>query len=217
MRKVTLSVILLTVLILLYVMISSYNTGYHNITSHDIKNRLSELGMVKASFIFVSIYALSIRPLIPLPPSLITVAGGLTFGPLPGTLLSVTGATLNASITFLIARLAGKRFVEKLSGQKWEMINNALSGRGFKTILLVRSLPVGPPFDLVSYAAGLMNISFLKHFFATLFGIIPATMVLSFAGGSFNNGRHFVIPGFVFISVFFFLLPRYLKGLAVKS
>lgn len=98
MRKVTLSVVLLTVLILLYVMISNYNTGYHNITYYDIKNRLSEPGIVKASFIFVCIYAFSVRPFILLPPSLITIAGGLTSGPPTGTVLQVTGATLNAGM-----------------------------------------------------------------------------------------------------------------------
>ena len=123
-----------------------------NISPNKLREFLLSFGTVKGAIIYLCIYIFSIRPFIPIPPTLYTLAGGFTFGPILGTILTVMGATLNASLCFLMARMLGKDFVEKISKGKFKKLNERLSNSGFKALLIIRTSHVGPPFDLVSYA-----------------------------------------------------------------
>jgi uncharacterized membrane protein YdjX (TVP38/TMEM64 family) len=69
---------------------------------------------------------------------------------------------------------------------------------------------------LVSYASGVLKVSFWNHFFATLIGIIPATAVYSYFGGSITKGGFVIIIGFFLIIVFSILIPWLVRKLKVK-
>lgn len=217
MRKVTILVFLSLIIISIYLAIKGLHIEYQDVTPLKIKEYLLSFGIFKASIIYLAIYTLSIRPFIPVPPTLYTLAGGFTFGPVLGTILTVTGATLNASISFAIARLLGKEYVDRILKGKLDKANEKLSESGFKALLLIRSSPIGPPFDIVSYAAGVLKVPFWNHFFATMIGIIPATAVYSYFGGSITKGGFFIILGFFLIVVFSVLVPWMLKRLRVKE
>ncbi|MER3445832.1 MAG: TVP38/TMEM64 family protein [Candidatus Dadabacteria bacterium] len=181
-----------------------------DLTPSKIRDYLLSFGMLKGAIVYLAIYTFSIRPFIPIPPTLYTFAGGFAFGPLWGTVLTVFGATLNASLCFLIARVLGKDFVEEISKGKLDKFNKKLSNSGFKTLLIIRTSPVGPPFDLVSYASGVLRISFWNHFVATIIGIIPTTAVYSYFGGSITKGGFAVLIA-SFLVVVSILVPWYLK------
>jgi uncharacterized membrane protein YdjX (TVP38/TMEM64 family) len=70
---------------------------------------------------------------------------------------------------------------------------------------------------LVSYAAGVLKVPFWNHFFATMIGIIPATAIYSYFGGSITKGGFFIILGFFLIVVFSVLVPWILKRLRVHD
>lgn len=211
MKKVTRLVFFILILILVFLVIRNSGIEFQDLTPLKIKNYLLSYGIVKASVIYVVIYTLSIRPFVPVPPTLYTIVGGFTFGPVLGTLLTVAGATFNASISFMIARLMGKNYVERLLKGRLRRVNEKLTDSGFKTLLIIRSSPVGPPFDLVSYASGVLKIPFRSHFLATLIGIIPATAVYSYFGGSITKGGFFIILGFFLIVIFSVLIPWLLR------
>ena len=128
-----------------------------------------------------------------------------------GNGLTVTGATLNASLCFLIARALGKDFVEKISKGKFGKLNERLKDSGFKTLLIIRTSPVGPPFDLVSYASGVLRIPFWSHFVATMVGVIPAVAVYSYFGGSITKGGLTILIAFFLVVVVSILVPWYIK------
>jgi len=208
---------LFVILIVVFSLVRIQDIKFENLTPSKIREYLLNFGILKAALIYFAIYTFSIRPFIPIPPTLYTIAGGFTFGPVLGTILTVTGATFNASISFLIARLLGKGFVERISKGKFDTLNEKLATSGFKTLLIIRSSPIGPPFDLVSYASGVLRISFWNHFFATLIGIIPATAVYSYFGGSITKGGFFIIIGFFLVVVFSVLVPWFIKRQRVKD
>ncbi len=211
-KKKTIKIIgLAVILVAAFFLIRASGINFRELTPSRIRDYLLSFGMVKGAFIYLAIYTFSIRPFIPIPPTLYTFAGGFAFGPLWGTILTVAGATLNASLCFLIARALGRGFVEKISKGKFDRLNERLSDRGFKTLLIIRTSPVGPPFDLVSYAAGVLRVSFWSHFFATLIGIIPATAVYSYFGGSITRGGFAVLIAFFLVVVVSILVPWYLK------
>jgi uncharacterized membrane protein YdjX (TVP38/TMEM64 family) len=62
-----------------------------------------------APIVFVVLYAVS--TVLFVPGSLLTLAGGAMFGPIAGTLYSLTGATLGAMLAFMIARYVASDWV----------------------------------------------------------------------------------------------------------
>ncbi len=210
-KKIWLILGLAVVLIAAFFLVRASGIEFTNLTPSKIREYLLSLGMVKGALLYLIVYTFSIRPFIPIPPTLYTLAGGFTFGPIWGTVLTVIGATLNASLCFLIARALGKDFVEKISRGKFDKLNERLRDSGFKTLLIIRTSPVGPPFDLVSYASGVLRIPFLSHFLATMIGVIPAVAVYSYFGGSITKGGLAILIAFFLVVVISILVPWYIK------
>jgi uncharacterized membrane protein YdjX (TVP38/TMEM64 family) len=210
-KKILLILGLTLVLVAVVFLVRTSGIEFNNLTPSKIREYLLSFGMVKGAAIYLIIYTFSIRPFIPIPPTLYTLAGGFTFGPVWGTVLTVIGATLNASLCFLIARALGKEFVEKISRGKFDKLNERLRNSGFKTLLIIRTSPVGPPFDLVSYASGVLRIPFWSHFLATMIGVIPAVAVYSYFGGSITKGGFAILIAVFLVIVISILVPWYIK------
>lgn len=210
-KKLLMIIGLAVILVAAVFLVRESGIEFKNLTPSKIREYLLSFGMVKGALVYLAIYTFSIRPFVPIPPTLYTFAGGFTFGPIWGTVLTVTGATLNASLCFLIARALGKDFVEKISKGKFGKLNERLRDSGFKTLLLIRTSPVGPPFDLVSYSSGVLRIPFWSHFVATMVGVIPAVAVYSYFGGSITKGGLTILIAFFLVVVISILMPWYIK------
>ncbi|MGI8783726.1 MAG: TVP38/TMEM64 family protein [Acidobacteriota bacterium] len=148
-----------------------------------------ELGFRKAALLYFCLYALTIRPFIPVPAKFYTLTGGLIFGPLWGTLLTLAAASINASITYAIGRRLGANRTTGKTGLWLEKARRRLQGKGGRGVLLLRLVPTGIPFDVTSYGSGALRIPFRRYILATLFGMIPATIVNTFLGHSLSYGR----------------------------
>jgi uncharacterized membrane protein YdjX (TVP38/TMEM64 family) len=210
-KQILLLLGLAVVLVVAFFLVRASGIEFKNLTPSNIREYLLSFGMVKGAMVYLLIYTFSIRPFIPIPPTLYTFAGGFTYGPFWGTFLTVIGATLNASLCFLIARALGKDFVEKISKGKFDKLNEKLRNSGFKTLLIIRTSPVGPPFDLVSYASGVLRIRFFSHFLATMIGVIPAVAVYSYFGGSITKGGLAILIAFFLVVVISILVPWYVR------
>lgn len=161
-----------------------------------------------APILFILIY--TVRPLILFPASILSFTGGLAFGPLWGTLYTIIGATSGAVLSFLTARVLGKRLVRKQWTGQWHKVEKQLEERGFLYILILRLIPLFP-FDLISYACGVSKMRLPAFFFGTLIGIVPGTFAYNFLGSSFVQGslRSIAAAAAVFIVVL--LVPMILK------
>jgi len=109
-------------------------------------------------------------------PSLpLTLAGGILFGPFWGMVYTVCGATVGASITFLIARYLARDWVaHKIAGTKLSRLDAKVAEHGWKIVVLMRLIPVFPFFTL-NYAFGLTRIPLLPYTLATFCAILPWT------------------------------------------
>ncbi|WP_226666344.1 TVP38/TMEM64 family protein [Metabacillus litoralis] len=167
-----------------------------------IKQWILSLGIL-APIIYIALY--SVRPFILFPASVLSLAGGLAFGPFYGTLLTIIGATLGAYFSFLFSRKVGGKWVEKKTRPRIEKVKSLVEKNGFVSILLVRLLPIFP-FDLVSYAAGLSNVKTSHFVLATILGIIPGTFAYNFLGASAtsNNLLNIVMAILLFLLVMIF-------------
>jgi len=139
-----------------------------------------------APLLFIFLY--TIGPVILFPGSLLTLAGGLAFGPLLGGLYVLIGSNLAANASFFLARFFGREVVEKITKGKAEKIQAFIQREGFYAVLLLRLNPVAP-FTLLNYAAGLSPVKWFSYFIATLLGMIPGIFVYVFLGGNLDWKR----------------------------
>jgi pyruvate/2-oxoglutarate dehydrogenase complex dihydrolipoamide dehydrogenase (E3) component/uncharacterized membrane protein YdjX (TVP38/TMEM64 family) len=178
-----------------YFQLSSY------INAEKIRTWVASFG-IWSPLVFIVLYAVSLPLLIPASPFSV-VAGGL-FGPYLGTLYTITGATLGASLAFILARFFGKSFVKNYLEEKFssiQKINNKLEDFGFTTILLIRLIPIFP-FTAASFSFGLTKMKFSHFFFGTLLGSLPGTFAyVSLGSGlaTFNFTQLAIAVGLIII------------------
>ena len=127
----------------------------------------------------------------PLPDSIVILAGGFLFGPIIGTLLTIVGQSIGASIDFILARKLGRAFVVKKFPKSAALVDSYSHKLGWQTIFLMRLLPT-LSFDMLSYAAGLSSLSFKKYILATMSGLIPLAIITTLLGHSANIHSSFL-------------------------
>ncbi len=110
---------------------------------------------------------------------ILTIAGGLMFGPWLGGALAVCGAGSGAVALFVLARFVFGAWFARRFGPFAARLQEGLARDGFNYLLALRLVPV-VPFWLVNLAPALLGMRLLPYVGATVLGIIPATLV--FAG-----------------------------------
>ena len=129
--------------------------------------------------VFVLIYALA--ALLFLPGAMVTLAGGVIFGPLWGTLYNLTGATLGASLAFLLARYLAADWVEQKSEGRLKQLKHGVEREGWRFVAFVRLVPLFP-FNLLNYALGLTKIPFSQYVIATYLFMLPGAVAYTYLG-----------------------------------
>ncbi|MEM6702185.1 MAG: TVP38/TMEM64 family protein [Acidobacteriota bacterium] len=116
------------------------------------------------------------------PGSLLTLAAGAVFGLGKGTVFAWTGATLGATLAFLIARYLARSAIERkvAANPKFAAIDNAVAGEGRKIVFLLRLSPIFP-FSLLNYGLGLTKVRLVDYVIASL-GMIPGTLLYVYSG-----------------------------------
>ena len=140
---------------------------------------------VWAPVIYLAVYA---QPLVPLPASIMTIAGGLAFGSLWGTLAALTGATARACTQFLVAKLLGRDAVAKLLKGNIASLDQRIGEHGFRAVLLIRLVP-NFPFDIQNYGLGFSRVRFAPFALGTLLGLTPGTFAFVYLGYSLTDPK----------------------------
>ncbi len=142
-----------------------------------------------APILFILIYALA--AVLFLPGSVLTLAGGALFGPVLGTLYNLVGATLGATLAFLIARYLASDWVAAKAGGRVRQLINGVEGEGWRFVAFVRLVPLFP-FNLLNYALGLTRLRLLHYVVATFVFMLPAAIAYTYLGYA---GREAVAGG----------------------
>lgn len=130
--------------------------------------------------VFITLYCLQTALSFP-GATLLTLLGGFLFGPLPGALYVNLGATSGATLAFLSARYLFRDTVERKFGSRLRTIQEGFARDGFNYLLMLRLVPLFP-FFLVNLLAGLTRLRTRTFMAATSLGILPASLVYSYAG-----------------------------------
>lgn len=190
-------------LLLVAVVLVARLTGLSEYLSLDGLNRLRDwvLGFgVLAPLVFIGIYAVATVAFLPGTP--LSLLAGLVFGPVMGTLWIVVGATVGATLAFLIGRYAARSLVEGWTArdERVRKLDEGVEKQGWRMLLITRLVPLFP-FNLQNYAYGLTKIGLVTYVGLTAVCIIPGAAVFAFAGGSLANAREDLTSTFVYLGV----------------
>ena len=129
--------------------------------------------------IYILIYALG--TLFFLPGSILTLTGGALFGPLIGTFVNLTGATVGALGSFLVARYLAHDWVANKTGGRVKTLMDGVENEGWRFVAFVRLVPLFP-FNILNYALGLTPIKLLHYVVATYIFMLPGAIAYSYLG-----------------------------------
>ncbi|PTX64724.1 putative membrane protein YdjX (TVP38/TMEM64 family) [Melghirimyces profundicolus] len=190
--------------------------GWENLTPKQIQPFILSFG-VWAPLFYIFLYA--VRPLFFFPAVVLTLSGGLTFGPWWGTLYDLIGASLGAGLAFGLSRTLGRETVQRWLGKRLKLLDERAERYGFRTVLLLRLIPL-IPFDVISYSAGLSRIRFRDYGPATTLGMIPGAFAYNYLGHSLHqvfSTTFYVALGFVVLLMILPVVYKRWKGSSFRS
>jgi uncharacterized membrane protein YdjX (TVP38/TMEM64 family) len=129
--------------------------------------------------IYILIYALG--TLFFLPGSILTLTGGALFGPLIGTFVNLTGATLGALGSFLVARYLAHDWVVNKTGGRIKTLMDGVENEGWRFVAFVRLVPLFP-FNILNYALGLTPIKLVHYVVASYIFMLPGAIAYTYLG-----------------------------------
>ena len=140
-------------------------------------------------FAYVLVYLA--RPIVLFPASILTIVGGILFGPVLGVLVVVLAANASAMVAYGVGRLLGHApgTSNSVTGteatsfvRRW---SNRMRDKSFETVLIMRLLFL--PYDLVNYVSGMLRLQWLPFLLATALGSLPGTVSFVLLGASIDR------------------------------
>jgi uncharacterized membrane protein YdjX (TVP38/TMEM64 family) len=160
----------------------------------------------------------------PVPGTLIYIAAGYAFGSVWGAVYVYIGAVIGAILAFYIARRYGRPFVEKIvPPDKLEPYDEFFRRRGILLLWIGFALPIFPS-DIMSFVAGLSNVSLKKFSIIAAVASIPNVFLLTYVGSVLTKSsiEHvtlvvgaFLLGTFLVGSLLYFYLRKKMKGESV--
>lgn len=148
-----------------------------------------------------------------IPGEFVQIAGGYIFGSFLGTLYSVIGILIGASIAFFLARFLGIKAVSKLLTEKSvEKFKFLMSTRKSEIIIFLLFLIPGLPKDILVYVAGLSPIRPLRFFTIYAIARMPGLIGSSLIGSNLQNENYILA-----ISIFVASCLLFLAGVVFRE
>lgn len=159
---------------------------------------------VAFTLLYVAVVALSIPNGV-----LLSIAGGLLFGPVLALACIVPGATAGATLLFVAARSALGGPLRRRAAPLLDRLRPGLERDGFSYLLSLRLLPV-VPFWLLNLAPALVGMRLAPFVAATAIGIIPGALLFATVGAGLGD----MIAAGGALDLWSVLTPRVLAGRA---
>ena len=174
-------------LALLAVPVLCYVTGIYHYFSLDLLAQYHHTlqtwiagHLVLAVLAYVILYAITTALSLP-SGAVLTIAGGLLFGWVVGGSATVLGATMGASLLFLIARSSIGGGLAAQAGPWLEKLSDGFRKDAFNYLLFLRLVPA-IPFVIVNLVPAVLGMPLWSYVAATFIGIIPGTFAYSYVG-----------------------------------
>jgi uncharacterized membrane protein YdjX (TVP38/TMEM64 family) len=136
-----------------------------------------------APLMYTLLYA---QPIIPLPASVMSMAGGLSFGVARGFVIALAAAMIRACGQFLIARGCGREAVATILKGRLATLDQSLGQKGFWAVLWIRLVP-NLPYDFQNFGLGFSQVSFGPFALGTLLALIPGIFLWVYVGHTLTD------------------------------
>ncbi len=156
--------------------------------------------------LFMALMALSVV-ISPIPSLPLDLAAGATFGAMLATTYAVIGAEIGAILSFLIGRALGRELLTRIFRINVTFCEHCSDHHLALFVLLARLVPLFS-FDLVSYGAGVTNMSLRAFAVATFIGMIPPTFAFTYAGSQVASGTWLMMTFGLAMVVMMLALPK---------
>ncbi len=125
--------------------------------------------------VFLGLYIIAV--VTALPGSVISAAAGLLFGSVLGVILVSLGATIGASLAFLISRYLARDAMVNWLGRnhKFQRLDRLTEEQGAIVVALTRLVPIFP-FNLLNYGFGLTKVPFGTYVFWSWLCMLPGAV-----------------------------------------
>ena len=203
-RRVILSVVKISMLVLIVVGIPLYLWFFHGdwIKSFEnIDDVVAFLEKYETQSIFVYIGLQIVQIVISIiPGQVFQMAAGYIYGFWPALLFAMTGALLGTTLSFMLAKALGRDFLHIFFGEeKMSYYIERLNSKKMYAIVFFLYLIPGIPKDMVSYAAGVSEIKFKPFIIISALGRLPGMIGCLLMGDMMMEENY---TGAVIIGVF---------------
>ena len=174
--------------------------------------------------VFILLYV--IAAVFMLPASLFTIIAGITFGSVPGAILSLIGATIGAAAAFTKARyIARDAIVNKFKDNAiFAKIEDGVNKNGVSFLILTRLVPIFP-YNLQNYAYGVTPVGILTFTGISFITMAPGAFIYAYMAGEIaaNGFSIKLMIQFAAAGVILFLvslIPKYIarkKGINLNA
>ncbi|HXD43662.1 MAG TPA: VTT domain-containing protein [Pseudolabrys sp.] len=134
---------------------------------------------------YLGIYVVTVALSVP-GATFLTLTGGFLFGVWTGAAASAVGATLGATVIFLVARTALGEPLLACAGPRAAELARGFRADAFSYLLFLRLVPAFP-FFLVNLVPAFAGVRLAPFVAATALGVIPAAIVYSLAGTGLDS------------------------------
>jgi pyruvate/2-oxoglutarate dehydrogenase complex dihydrolipoamide dehydrogenase (E3) component/uncharacterized membrane protein YdjX (TVP38/TMEM64 family) len=208
-RPVLLLVLILAVLVLARVFGLSEKLG----ALRDWLHGLGPLGPV----VFLVIYIIGV--VAALPGSALTIAAGALFGSVLGVILVSIGATIGASLAFLISRYFARESMVNWLGnnEKFQRLDRLTEEQGAIIVALTRLIPIFP-FNMLNYGFGLTRVPFWTYVFWSWLCMLPVTVLYVVGADAVAKALAqgqvpwYLVGAFLAVLVFLVIIVKFAKG-----
>lgn len=116
-----------------------------------------------------------------LPGQFLAIVGGLAYGGLLGGTLTIIGASLGASISFIIGKYVARDYILRRFGNDatFQKIEKGVSENGISFLIFTRLVPIFP-YAIQSYAYAMTPMSVKKFSLISFATMMPASFIYTF-------------------------------------
>ena len=134
---------------------------------------------------FMALYAVLVAISVP-GAGFLSIFGGFLFGVTTGTPAVVVGATIGATVIFLIARSALGTGLAAKAGPFMRNFEKGLKENELSYLFILRLVPIFP-FFIVNIVPALFDVKVRNYVLTTLFGIVPGSLVYVSVGNGIGD------------------------------
>jgi len=146
---------------------------------------------VTTAVVFFAIYLVGTACSLPVSGAL-SVASGIIFGYFTGFFISLAACTMGGTLALFSVRFLFHDLIKRRFSNHLDVIDKGVEKEGAFYVFSLRMVPV-IPFWLLNLLLGLTSMRAPVFFIATLFGMVPLTLILAYTGSQLGEIESFSV------------------------